>query len=87
MKENVKETNRSSLGYLHSTFQLSELQTTREDGSGRVPFNNRRHPHSPRDGLSEIGETGEYTLWHRFCFLVSFYFLSKYTPNLWKYGP
>lgn len=70
-----KNTNRFSTFSLSETFQLTELQTTREDGSGRVPFNNRRHPHSPRDGLPEIGETGEHTLaWSFFLLylLVSF---------------
>jgi len=39
--------------------RLSELQIAREDGSGRVPFNHRRHPNTLGDGLSEIGETSE----------------------------
>lgn len=33
-------------------FRLSELQTAREDGPGRVPFDHRRHPHTPGHGLS-----------------------------------
>ncbi|KOX69316.1 F-box/LRR-repeat protein 20 [Melipona quadrifasciata] len=32
-------------------------KTAGEDGSGGVPFNNRRHAHSPSHGLSKIRET------------------------------
>ena len=43
----------------HVLFVISELQTAREDGPGRMRFNNRHHPRSPGHGLSRIGETGK----------------------------